>query len=73
MDTVVRYFQALLSKTFELAFETTPLEPGGAWMIPLCGRELGDKRMYPHIHLIYVQEWGGQTGFALALAEGACT
>ena len=70
MDWTLWYLQVLLSKTFELAFEADPLRPGGAWMIPLCSREMGDHRSYPHFHVIYVQQYGGHMGLAVSLEEG---
>lgn len=67
---VIWYLQVLLSKTFELAFDEPPLRPEGCWVIPLCARELGDKRMYPHIHILYVLHYGGQFGIAVTLEQG---
>ena len=62
---------ALMNKTFQIAFETTPLQPGHNWIVPICGRTLPGGRMHPHIHLNYFQQYGGGFGFYFTLEEGA--
>lgn len=65
------YLIALLGATFQLVFDAPPLQPGSVWVIPICARELGEGRMYPHIHFNYCQQYGGGFGFTITMEQGA--
>lgn len=69
--TGMRFYQAMLDYVFSMAFESTPLQPGQSWIIPMCSRGLGDKRQFPHIHILYMQTYNGEAGIgAVEITEG---